>query len=263
MSSSMFVPSEGLEAALLGIATKVGGPLLSIDSSTSFTSLCCVGFGGSRVRELELPANSMPSESIVAALDDELREAQADMRSAAAIVVGIGPGSFTGLRVGLATVKGLALGAGVPVYSVSSLALAAAAHGPGMIATAVDARRGEVFASLYHVTDAGGVLTVVTCFEDSVCTPAQLAERLRQQVECHQTSDSALTIVGCEAATYPDLVSFGAARFVPVVRSRASAGILLAAPRLFLGQCDDLSALVPRYLRVSEAERMISKANAS
>jgi tRNA threonylcarbamoyladenosine biosynthesis protein TsaB len=76
-------------------------------------------------------------------VDALLRQAGAHTRDVDALAVGIGPGSFTGVRVGLATARGLALALGVPVAGVSTLdALASGA--PGAVPV-VDARRGEVF----------------------------------------------------------------------------------------------------------------------
>lgn len=76
-------------------------------------------------------------------LDALLRQAGAHMRELDGLAVGIGPGSFTGIRIGLATARGLSLALGVPVAGVSTLdALAAGA--PGAVPV-IDARRGEVF----------------------------------------------------------------------------------------------------------------------
>ena len=76
-------------------------------------------------------------------IDALLRQAGAHTRELEGIAVGIGPGSFTGVRIGLATARGLALALGVPVAGVSTLdALAAGALGALPV---VDARRGEVF----------------------------------------------------------------------------------------------------------------------
>ncbi len=81
--------------------------------------------------------------SVLEDIDALLRQAGAHTRELGGIAVGIGPGSFTGVRIGLATARGLALALGVPVAGVSTLdALAAGAPGAVPI---VDARRGEVF----------------------------------------------------------------------------------------------------------------------
>lgn len=81
--------------------------------------------------------------TILAAAHDLLREARAEPRQIEALVVGTGPGSFTGIRVGLATARGLALALGVPVAGVSTLEALASAL-PGALPV-IDARRREVF----------------------------------------------------------------------------------------------------------------------
>jgi tRNA threonylcarbamoyl adenosine modification protein YeaZ len=79
-------------------------------------------------------------------VDALLRQAGAHTRELEGVAVGVGPGSFTGVRVGLATARGLALGLGIPVAGVSTLA-ALAAGAPGAVPV-IDARRGEVFVLL-------------------------------------------------------------------------------------------------------------------
>ena len=66
------------------------------------------------------------------------------------IGVGVGPGSFTGLRIGIATARGLAHATGVPVVAVSTLGALAVAAGPGRVLAVLDARRGEAFAALWE-----------------------------------------------------------------------------------------------------------------
>jgi tRNA threonylcarbamoyladenosine biosynthesis protein TsaB len=67
------------------------------------------------------------------------------------LAVGRGPGSFTGLRVGLALAKGLAFAANLPLLGLSSLAVLAAGAGPGLVAPLIDAKRREIFTTIYRV----------------------------------------------------------------------------------------------------------------
>lgn len=96
-----------------------------------------------------------------------------------AIAVGVGPGSYTGLRIGVATARGLAQGAGVQLIPVGSLAaLARGIRPPGAVRSAailpvIDARRGQVFAALYD--EAG-----VELWEPFVATPDELGVRLAE-----------------------------------------------------------------------------------
>jgi len=97
------------------------------------------------------------SERILVAVDRVLRDARWTVRDLEGLAVSIGPGSFTGLRVGLATVKGLAFSLSLPVAGVPTLdALAATlpfADAP--VAPLLDARKGEVYFSLYRWDGAG------------------------------------------------------------------------------------------------------------
>ena len=94
------------------------------------------------------------------------------------VVVDVGPGLFTGLRVGIATAKGLAVATGVGLFSVSSADVLAQtacdAGATGLVAAVVDARRREVFWALYDVTSDGFEEIVAV----TVCEPSVLARRL-------------------------------------------------------------------------------------
>jgi tRNA threonylcarbamoyladenosine biosynthesis protein TsaB len=86
------------------------------------------------------------------------------------IAVGVGPGGFTGLRIGVATARALAQGHGLPLVPVGSLE-ALAAGGEGTVAAVLDARRGEVFAGVYESGDE--------VLAPAALAPEALAERLR------------------------------------------------------------------------------------
>ena len=90
------------------------------------------------------------AERLMAMISAVMAEAKVGFPDLDRIGVTVGPGSFTGIRVGLATARGLALAAGKPVVGVSTLdAIARSAPGDGPIMVVLDARRGEVYAGLY------------------------------------------------------------------------------------------------------------------
>ncbi len=92
------------------------------------------------------------------------------------IAVGLGPGTFTGLRIGIATARGLAQSSGLGLIGVSSLrALAAGSPGTSPVLAVTDAKRSEVFAALYEGEDE--------VWEASVGTPGDLADRVRAMAE--------------------------------------------------------------------------------
>jgi tRNA threonylcarbamoyladenosine biosynthesis protein TsaB len=181
-------------------------------------------------------------------VDQVLRAAGVTAEGLDAIACGAGPGSFTGLRVGLAVAKGLALATGKPLLLVSSLDalsldLAAAVGAGGFTAVpCIDAGKGEVYATARAVDAAG---TVAPTAEDPWrLAPAALLERLAG------VPGAVLAGNGAErhAATFDAALPAGARR-VTVQGPTARAIGLLALPRLARGEADDLEKAVPAYGR--------------
>ncbi|HVJ22164.1 MAG TPA: tRNA (adenosine(37)-N6)-threonylcarbamoyltransferase complex dimerization subunit type 1 TsaB, partial [Polyangiaceae bacterium] len=115
------------------------------------------------VLELEHEQPNAHAEQILPLVERALSSAGFDRRSLDRIAVGIGPGSFTGLRVGIALGEGLALGLDLPIVGVSSLramAAAAPASEPRVRVPVLDARRSEIFAAAY---DAEGSEKMAPC----------------------------------------------------------------------------------------------------
>ena len=154
-----------------------------------------------------------------------------------AFVCGVGPGSFTGLRISLATMKGLALALGKPLYGVRTVeAFRRALPGAPVIAV-VDARRGEIFAD-------GAGLSAPVC-----CRPERLGEHLRLE------PGERVTLLGPGAVLYADALRAA----LPVadvpddpVLHRVRAALL--APAVPSAPPPDFAALEPCYVRPSDAE---------
>jgi tRNA threonylcarbamoyladenosine biosynthesis protein TsaB len=164
---------------------------------------------------------------VLADVDELLRSAALEAADVDRIVVGTGPGSFTGLRIGLVTARALALSLGVPVAGVSTLdALAAGA--PGAVPV-IDARRGEVFALVDDVP---------------VCVaPEDLA--LEPGVRC----------VGDGAVRYRELLELAGARVTP---DDDPAHVPWARHHVALARSFGPPELVePMYLRVPDAEKAL------
>lgn len=132
-------------------------PLLAIETSTDACSVAVATERGTALRERHEPGAH--ASHIMGMIDAALDEAGVDMAALAGIVYGQGPGSFTGVRIAVALAQGLAVGLGVPVLGVSSLAVlaqAALATYPGRDVLVVqDARMGEVYAGTYASDDHG------------------------------------------------------------------------------------------------------------
>lgn len=164
-----------------------------------------------------------------------------------AVAVAAGPGSFTGVRIGVAAAKGFAWGKELPCYGVSTLeamALGLGLHN-GCIAAVMDARRSQVYNALFRVTD--GVLTRIT--PDRAISLEELAQEIEDLEEaCYLVGDgSRLTHAAIAGTILPPEHR---------LHQRAS-GVAMAAQRLIdAGDPGDAAGLVPNYLRLSQAERV-------
>jgi tRNA threonylcarbamoyladenosine biosynthesis protein TsaB len=162
----------------------------------------------------------------------------------------IGPGSFTGLRIGLSTVKGLVYGSQIPVVGMSTLFAHAArvTDYDGWICALLDARKNEVYAAVFRKT--GDVINRVT--EDTVASAANVIATVRE----FQRGAPCL-FVGDGAAVYKDLLldSPGVRLFETIDYPTVAACVArLAEDRFRANRVDDLGTLTPVYIRPSEAE---------
>ncbi|MDQ6616276.1 MAG: tRNA (adenosine(37)-N6)-threonylcarbamoyltransferase complex dimerization subunit type 1 TsaB, partial [Actinomycetota bacterium] len=142
---------------------------------------CALGDNEGPVASFHLSRGRRHAETLAPAIEYVCREAGIVLGDVGAVAVDIGPGLFTGLRVGVATGKALATALRIPMIGLSSLDLLAYPHhrGEGLIASVVDARRGEVFWALYRPVP-GGVQRVT---EYAVSSPEEVASELMAQGE--------------------------------------------------------------------------------
>lgn len=148
--------------------------LLGFDTSTAATSACLLRSDGEvfeRVAPVEtLSAAPAHAAELLPAVEDVMTRAEVDWPQVAAIAVGQGPGTFTGLRIGIATARGLAQSHGIGLRPVSSLAALAAGAGAPLVVALIDAKRGELFAALYAGSHQ--------MWDPFVATPQRISERL-------------------------------------------------------------------------------------
>jgi tRNA threonylcarbamoyladenosine biosynthesis protein TsaB len=220
--------------------------VLTVDTSTSAGSVALTR-GESLLGEVFLNLENTHSDRVLVSLRQLLADAGMSLEMVDAFGIVLGPGAFTGLRVGVATVKGLAIATGRPVVGVSSLrTLAVQVPAPRFpLCALLDARKKEVYAGLFGWREG---------------LPAPLGpERVLPPEALLDTLEGPVVFVGEGAATYRTLIvrRLGQdAHFVPwtfhLPRASHAAALVLSGFRQkeFL----PLEQLVPCYIRPSEAE---------
>jgi tRNA threonylcarbamoyladenosine biosynthesis protein TsaB len=204
--------------------------LLAIDTCGPAGSAALGRISGNSVEILgqtELEGRSY-SAKLVAAVGDLLASHEVKLRDLGCIVAVNGPGSFTGVRVGLSTVKGFAMGAGMPVVAISRLAVLT---GKAQVnAAALDAHRGEVFLRV-----VGGELLAGAQELAEIAMPERVAV-------CDEAAAKLLHTAWTEA------------ELVEATAPTAADALLLAAPRVLAGDFVELTLLDGNYLRRPDAE---------
>ena len=192
------------------------------------------------VAEYLLDVSVTHSERLMSAVDHVLADARWTPCMLSGLAVAVGPGSFTGLRIAVSTVKGLALALGLPIAAVPTLdAMAAALPWAALpVCPVLDARKGEVYASRYR-WDGRAMRRE---WEYLALAPDALAARLTEPV----------IVLGDGAAA----IHSPHAHVVPPPRRLPSPACVgaLGLERLRAGETVTAAALVPLYLRPSEAE---------
>jgi tRNA threonylcarbamoyladenosine biosynthesis protein TsaB len=219
---------------------------LGIETATSIASVGIV-IEDQVVAERALPIRGSHARTLLPLVDDVLVAAGLGLGDVDLIAVSIGPGSFTGLRIGLSVAKGLALATGLPVAGVPTLEAYARAAGPrpGVVCPVLDARKGEVYAAAFRWL--AGELDCITA--PAAVAPQCLAESLPRPC----------TLVGDGVDAYDQLWrrELGdAAELIPFRFLPPSGSVIarLGAARAAACGTDDLALLEPHYCRRSEAE---------
>jgi tRNA threonylcarbamoyladenosine biosynthesis protein TsaB len=218
--------------------------ILAIDTASDTACVGLVEDGVVRAEDL-VRVSAQHGETLLPRIADVLARAGVPRSDIDLIAVGLGPGSFTGVRIGLATAKGLALGLGKPIVGVrSSRVLAASVDGASRI-VAIDGKKGEIFASAWAL-EASGLRCVV---EDVHGAPDVMAARMRA------ARGSEVTVVGTALAAYPAfLTGLGAGVRVSDESAVRAAVLASEARRAFVSRGpDDLARLEPVYVRDADA----------
>ncbi len=229
--------------------------ILSLDTATRCSSVALTRGTirtGEVLASLSLCSNVTHSRRLLTTIDWLFKETGTDWDDLGGVAVGMGPGSFTGLRIGMATAKGLAATAGLPLVGVSTLdALAANCVTDKLICAVLDARKKEVYAAFYRA-DTFGVPRKAT--EIVAVKPEQLLSHVVEP----------LVMVGDAIHLYGDLwhkergslVEFAPSHFH--TPSAATLG-LVTGEKLAANELLELATATPFYVRASDAELNLIK----
>ena len=186
------------------------------------------------------------SQTLMVMAEDLLKQCGRTPGEVTHVAVAAGPGSFTGIRIGVAAAKGFGWGAELPVYGVSTLEAMAKNLGiyEGVVCAVMDARRSQVYNALFRA-EKGSLSRIC---EDRAISLQELGEQLQgMQDPMYLVGDGSVLT----ANTLPGLILPAEHR-----RHQRAAGVaLVAAEKIAAGEVADAAALEPNYLRLSQAER--------
>ena len=190
------------------------------------------------------------SQTLMVMAEELLKQCGTEVSALGAVAVANGPGSFTGIRIGVAAAKGFAWGASIPCVGTSTLAAMAVGLGAwqGYVCPVMDARRSQVYNALFYV-DCGKYTRVR---EDRAISLEDLREDVKKLPEpIFLVGDGSILCYNTLLEEVPALVLPPEHR----MHQRAS-GVALEARRMMQeGAVIPASELVPNYLRLSQAER--------
>lgn len=219
--------------------------ILAVDTAAKSLSVAVVD-SDSLLAEVTLITGQTHSKHLLDSINKVIGLSGLDVSELNGFAVTVGPGTFTGLRIGISSVKGLALASGKPVVGISSLDVLAmqSSGSPYLICTMIDARRGEVYFCTYRFIN--GVITRET--NEKVLSPSEAVGDIREPC----------LFVGNGAFLYAKTIINGVgkiAHFAAPCQNTvyASTVACLGMERLKKNDTDDLSSLKPHYIRKSDA----------
>lgn len=228
--------------------------LLAIDTSTQYASLA-LAEGEILLAELNWRVGQRHGAETLERARWLLRGQGIEMSALTAITVALGPGSFNGVRMAVATAKTLAFALGIPLYGVPTLDIIAwgARLSPHPIWALLDAGRGEVYAACYDPGDQRAMWGPMDASVDDAADGATSAYQILTPAALAERATTAITLTGeWREATRESLADLlgERARFTSPLAARRGAWLAeLAGQRARLGLTDDPRALEPLYVR--------------
>ena len=220
--------------------------ILAIDTATKSCSVA-VASDISLLAETTVVSSQTHSKHLMTSIDQVLQMAQLQIDELDGFSVTRGPGSFTGLRIGISVIKGLVTASGKPLVGVSTLDVLARQAGTALalICSVIDARKNEVYVSRYRLRDD-------VLYNEFAARALPIRKAIQDIIEpCMFIGDGALL--------YRDTIldKLGrAAYFAPAYQHtiRASTVASLSMERFLKGESDAVGTFVPFYIRRSDAE---------
>lgn len=225
--------------------------LLALDSSGLVASVAIVSEEG-LLAEYTVNYKKTHSQTLLPMLDEISKMVDLDLEELDGIAIASGPGSFTGLRIGAATAKGIGLALNIPIVPVPSLdGIAYNIYGTNkLVCPMMDARRMEVYTGLYEFKDQ--FLKIVS--QEKAIAVEGIIEEVNQM-------DRQVIFLGDGTAVYKDIIKDKIRvpyEFAPVHLNRQRAGAVAALGLQYFkeGRQESADKYAPEYLRVSQAERV-------
>lgn len=224
--------------------------ILALDSSGLVASVAIVE-DDNLIAEYTLNYKKTHSQTLLPMVDEIVRMTETDLHTIDAIAVAKGPGSFTGLRIGTATVKGLGLALDKPVIGVPTVeGLAMNLYDTkGLICPLMDARRNQVYTGIYRFEN--GKLLVVK---------EQVAVGIGEIIDALNMIGEPVTFLGDGVPIYKEVIEKDIRlpySFAPAHVGRQRAGAIAVRAHFYWeeGRYAEAGAFMPEYLRLSQAER--------
>jgi len=223
--------------------------ILAFETSAKAASVALLE-GGKLLGESFQNTGLTHSQTLLSMTEDLLTNCGKSADDVTAVAVAAGPGSFTGVRIGVAAAKGFAWGKELPCYGVSTLEAMARSLDAwnGYVVPTMDARRDQTYTAVFKAEN--GKLSRVT--EDAAISYAELGEKLKN-------CENPIFLVGDGAVLCYNMLQEKVAGLVLPsehrIHQRASGVALIAQEMMDAGLPGDGNSLTPNYLRLSQAER--------
>ncbi len=223
---------------------------LALETSTGLGGIA-LGRGDALIAECALAVRATHSETVLDEVERMLSRARIGVGEIERLVVGAGPGSFTGVRISAALAKGWCHARGVPLFAYSSLRAVAAAAGRERVCALFDARRGEVYGAAF----AHGPLEA-PLHGPAACGIERWVERLE---DCRSWSFAGEGAIRHRAT----IEACGGRVLAPFLGVPRAGALLWLAERIPAGRVVDIDGWEPRYVRSSGAERQAGRRGGS